>query len=136
VTQERYEHFLGELPKLPPDPRQAAFLRAVGATGEAKKILIDQRLGKVEIANVGQGWYASAPDLAFLQAGMGRLIELGKLDPDSKKEVAQFVGWAVQRVLRVTSLREPDITTVHFWTKDDTGVFDYSFAVPHQPTNP
>lgn len=131
MTQERYEDFLGDLPRFDPDPRQASFLTAVGAPGEPKKILVDQRLGKVEIANVGRGWPASAPDLAFLQAGMRRLIELGKMDPTSKKEVAQFVGWAVQRVIRVTTVQESDVTKVNFWTKDDLGIFEYGFSVPH-----
>lgn len=133
MSQERYEHFLGDLPRLPPDPRQAFFLRAVGATGEAKKVLLDERLGKVEIANVGQGWYASAPDLVFLQSGMLRLIKLGKLDPTSKVAVSQFIGWATQRVIRVTVDNMTDGTKVNFWTKDDGGSFDYSFVVLHEP---
>ena len=126
---ERYEDFLGELPQFSPDPRQASFLSAVGPSGESKKAKIDYRLGKVEIANVGRGWWASAPDLAFLQAGMARLIALGKLDRTSKKEIAQFVGWAVQRVIRTTVKQDDRATHVEFWTKDDHGVFHYGFAV-------
>jgi hypothetical protein len=132
MTQERYEDFLGYLPKWAIDSRQASFLEAVGAPGEPKKVLIDERLGKVEIANVGRGWPASAPNLAFLQNGMFRLIELGKLDPTSKKDVSQFLGWAVQRVIRVTTVQESDVTNVHFWTKDDYGNYEYGFSVPHK----
>lgn len=133
MTQERYEHFVGELPQFDPDPRQATFLRAVGPSGAPKKVLLDQRLGKVEIANVGRGWYASSPNLAFLQSGMSLLIKQGKLDPTSKVEVTQFIGWAVQRVIRATVAVKSDVIRVNFWTKDDRGSYEFGFSVPYEP---
>jgi len=131
MPEERYEDFLGSLPSFAPDSRQECFLNRVGPSGEPKKILIDQRLGKVEIANVGRGWPASAPNLGFLQVGMARLIELEKLDPQSKKEVMAFVGWAVQRVIRlkVSDDAHSSEVQVRFWTRDDRGVYEYAFSV-------
>jgi len=131
VTEERFEDFLGPLPTFAPDLRQESFLSRVGASGEPKKVLIDQRLGKVEIANIGHGWPASAANLGFLQAGMARLIELGKLNPQSKKEVTTFVSWAVQRVIRLTLSNDehPGEIHVRFWTRDDRGAYEYAFPV-------
>lgn len=126
---ERYEDFLGPLPQFESDARQAGFLKAVGVPGEPKKAKLDFRLGKVEIANVGRGWPASGPDLGFLHDGIRRLIELGKLDPQSKKEVHQFLGWATQRVIRVTTACDPEELRVRFWTRDDHCVYGYEFAV-------
>jgi hypothetical protein len=134
VVPERYEDFLGDLPQFALDTRQQEFLSAVGPAGAVKKAKIDQRLGKVEIANVGRGWPASAPNLGFLQDSMGRLVELGKLDPTSKKEVTQFVHWAVQRVVRLTISSDRDVTHVRFWTKDDFGVYGFEFSVGAQPS--
>lgn len=131
---ERYEDFLGELPKFAPDPRQDQFRASVGPVGAYKKVKIDQRLGKVEIANVGRGWPATAPNLGFLQNGMQNLIELGKLDPFSKKEVAAFVGWAVQRVTRVTLSKEAaGEMVINFWTKDDYGGYAFGFPISFDP---
>ena len=90
---------------------------------------MDQRLGKVEIANVGRGWPASAPNLGFLQDSAKRLIELGKLDPTSKKQIHQFVNWATQRVIRVTIPSDDRTVQVHFWTRDDHGVYGFEFSV-------
>lgn len=129
MTSERYEDFLGPLPKFAPDPRQESFLSLVGPAGEPRKAMIDHRLGKVEIANVGRGWPASRPDLGFLHDGMKKLIELGKLDPRSKKGVAQFVGWATQRVIRTTVTHDDVATHVHFWTKDDHGTYGFQFSI-------
>jgi hypothetical protein len=130
VQQERYEDFLGDLPKFAPDPRQDAFLSLVGPSGEPKKAMIDHRLGKVEIANVGRGWPASQANLGFLRDGVLRLAELGKLDPTSKKEIAQFVGWATQRVIRTTVIQDDVEIHIRFWTKDDHGVYGYEFSTP------
>lgn len=129
MIQERYEDFLGPLPKFASDPRQESFMRSAQPAGGHKRLLVDQRLGKVEIANVGRGWPASAPDLGFLKVGMERLAELGKLDPKSKKQVHQFLNWAVQRVIRLTISADSNVTHVHFWTKDDLGTYDYGFSV-------
>ena len=134
MNGERYEDFLGPLPQFATDPRQAGFLGTVSPSGGPKKARFDQRLGKVEIANVGRGWPASAPNLGFLQIGMERLIELGKLDPRSKKEMTQFVNWAVQRVSRLSiSPESKSGITVNFWTRDDLGVFSYCFPVSFDP---
>jgi hypothetical protein len=129
MTEERYEDYLGELPQFQPDPRQAQFLESAQGGGGYQKVKLDQRLGKVEIANIGRGWRASSPDLGFLQSGMKKLIELKKLHPTSKKQVAQFIKWGVQRVVRVTVSAETGSVRVNFWTKDDHGVYEYGFAV-------
>lgn len=129
MAEERYEDFLGPLPQFAPDARQGSFLRAVGGPGAAKKAKLDFHLGKVEIANVGRGWPASRPDLAFLHDGIKRLIELEKLDPASKKEIQQFLGWATQRVIRTTTTLTPDELQVRFWTRDDHCVYGYEIVV-------
>ena len=132
MTHERFEDFLGELPRFAPDPRQASFLSRVGPSGAPKKALLDTRLGKVEIANVGRGWPASSPNLGFLQDSLEKLIEIKKLDPNSKKEVTVLVSWAVQRVIRLTISAEPgNSVTVSFWTKDDYGVYSHGFKASH-----
>jgi len=132
MSDERYEDFLGPLPKFAPDPRQASFLGATGASETSQRTLVDERLGKVETSNVGRGWSASAPDLGFLQGAMEELVKLGKLDPESRKEVAQFLNWAVQRVIRSTISHDPGVTNVHFWTKDDLGVYGHAFMAKHE----
>jgi len=133
MSEERYEDFLGPLPTFALDPRQESFLRSVGPVGDAKKVKLDFHLGKVEIANVKRGWPASAPNLGFLQDGMTKLIALGKLNPQSKKEVAQFLGWAVQRVIRTTVSVDSHTTLVQFWTKDDYGTYQYGLSVDLRP---
>ena len=129
MNYERYEDFLGELPRFAPDPRQAEFLSAVGPAGPVKKAKIDLRLGKVEIANVGRGWPAAAPNLGFLQDGMATLVRLGKMDPHSKKELQVFISWATQRVTRVTLSPEADGVYVRFWTRDDLGLYEHGFPL-------
>jgi len=129
MPDERYEDFLGPLPQFGPDTRQDAFRQAAGSAVGPKSILMDTRLGKVEIANIGRGWPATKPDLGFLQNGMKRLIELKKLDCKSKKQVHQFLDWAVQRVIRVTLSEDPGEVQVCFWTKDDHGIYTYGFGV-------
>lgn len=129
MTEERYEDFLGPLPEFAYDSRQSTFLSAVGPAGAPKKVMFDERLGKVEIANVGRGWPATRPDLGFLHDGLKTLIANKRLDPESKKQVAQFVGWAVQRVIRTTVRHADDVTHVQFWTKDDHSVYQYGFSV-------
>jgi len=129
VNHERYEDFLGELPRFAPDSRQADFFASVGPMGPIKKAKLDHHLGKVEIANVGRGWPASAPNLAFLQFGIKRLAELGKLDPRSKKDVQVFISWATQRVTRLTLSPETDGVYVRFWTRDDHGLYEHGFPV-------
>jgi hypothetical protein len=132
VPEERYEDFLGPLPQYAPDPRQADFLGAVKPSGGPKKILVDQRLGKVEIANVGRGWPATWPNLGFLKTGTEHLIATEKLDPASKKQIHQFLNWAVQRVIRVSISLDPGVTHVRFWTKDDYGTYGFEFSVGYK----
>ncbi|MGA0270490.1 MAG: hypothetical protein ACO3ME_09355 [Ilumatobacteraceae bacterium] len=129
MPDERYEDFLGPLPQFAPDPRQANFLSRVGESGGPKKAMIDLHRGRVEIANVGRGWFASSPNMGFLYDGVKKLIELGKLNPQSKKEVAQFLGWATQRVIRTTTSLASDELQVRFWTRDDHCVYGFEFAV-------
>jgi len=129
MNQERYEDFLGELPQFAPDPRQDQFRGSAQGGSGYQRVAIDRRLGKVEVANVGRGWPASAPDLGFLQRGMAKLIELKKLEPTSKKQVTVFVCWAVQRVIRLTLSSDSGMAHVQFWTKDDHGVYVHGFSV-------
>lgn len=128
MAEERYEDFLGPLPQYAPDPRQEDFRRSASPAGSVKRILVDERRERVEIANLGRGWPATCPNLGFLQAAMKRLIALGKLDPRSKKQIHQFLNWAVQRVIRVTVKEDPGVTHVHFWTKDDYGTYGFEFS--------
>lgn len=128
MTEERYEDFLGPLPQYAPDPRQETFRLSAAPAGSVKRILVDERRERVEIANLGRGWPATWPNLGFLQAAMKKLIELGKLDPGSKKQIHQFLNWAVQRVVRVTIEPQQDVTHVRFWTKDDYGTYGFEFS--------
>ena len=124
----RYEDYLGELPQLGADPRQAQFLESAQGGSGYQRVKLDHRLGKVEVANVGRGWWASAPDLEFLQNGAEKLMSAGRLQPWSKKQFSQFVSWAVQRVIRVTISGEPGKVGVNFWTRDDHEVYEYGFS--------
>jgi len=127
---DRYEDFLGELPKFPTDPRQAKFIESAQGGSGYQRVLIDQRLGKVEVANIGRGWSASAPDLGFLQLAVQTLIERKMLDLFNKQGIDTLVRWAVQRVVRVTISKESEQrVTVRFMTRDDHGIYEYGFPV-------
>jgi hypothetical protein len=129
-VSERYEDFLGELPKFPPDPRQSEFIEAAQGGSGYQRIHLDQHLGKVEIANIGRGWRASAPDLGFLQLAVQTLIKRGKLDLFDKKGTTTLVKWAIQRVVRVTLSKESETrVTIRFMTRDDKGIYEYGFPV-------